>query len=148
MHRLLLCFSVLFIHSAIAQVDNLPADVREDTLSRLTLADPDILARSLSEARARLDEDATIEAQTEAIEANRLSPNLIPAAVMAARSHIVTVDEINIDGGEGVGIVTKPGLGLEINKSAINPIPKKIASYFFSVSNDFNLEREPIYLIF
>jgi len=35
-------------------------------------------------------------------------------------------NEIDIDGGEGVGIVTKPGLGLEINKPAINPVPKKM----------------------
>ncbi len=34
--------------------------------------------------------------------------------------------QIEIDGGEGVGIVTKPGLGLEINKPAINPVPKKM----------------------
>ena len=33
---------------------------------------------------------------------------------------------IQIDGGAGVGIVTKPGLGLELNKPAINPVPKKI----------------------
>ena len=36
------------------------------------------------------------------------------------------INEIKIDGGEGVGIVTKPGLGLEINKPAINPVPKKM----------------------
>ena len=36
------------------------------------------------------------------------------------------VNEIDIEGGEGVGIVTKPGLGLEINKPAINPVPKKM----------------------
>lgn len=35
-------------------------------------------------------------------------------------------NEIIIEGGEGVGIVTKPGLGLEINKAAINPVPKKM----------------------
>ena len=35
-------------------------------------------------------------------------------------------NEIDIGGGEGVGIVTKPGLGLEINKPAINPVPKKM----------------------
>jgi len=34
--------------------------------------------------------------------------------------------EIEIDGGEGVGRVTKPGLGLEIGMAAINPIPKKM----------------------
>jgi len=32
-------------------------------------------------------------------------------------------NEINIDGGKGVGRVTKPGLGLEIGSAAINPIP-------------------------
>ncbi len=36
------------------------------------------------------------------------------------------INEIEIDGGEGVGIVTKPGLGLELNKAAINPVPKKM----------------------
>ena len=35
-------------------------------------------------------------------------------------------NQIEIDGGEGVGMVTKPGLGLEINKPAINPVPKKM----------------------
>ena len=36
------------------------------------------------------------------------------------------INVIEIDGGKGVGIVTKPGLGLEINKPAINPVPKKM----------------------
>jgi cobalt-precorrin-5B (C1)-methyltransferase len=31
--------------------------------------------------------------------------------------------QINIEGGKGVGRVTKPGLGLEIGKAAINPTP-------------------------
>jgi len=35
-------------------------------------------------------------------------------------------NQIEIDSGEGVGIVTKPGLGLEINKPAINPVPKQM----------------------
>jgi cobalt-precorrin-5B (C1)-methyltransferase len=35
-------------------------------------------------------------------------------------------NQIEIDGGDGVGVVTKPGLGLEINKPAINPVPKKM----------------------
>jgi len=34
--------------------------------------------------------------------------------------------EVEIDGGEGVGRVTKPGLGLEIGAAAINPTPKKM----------------------
>jgi cobalt-precorrin-5B (C1)-methyltransferase len=33
---------------------------------------------------------------------------------------------IEIDGGLGVGRVTRPGLGLEIGQAAINPVPKKM----------------------
>ena len=43
---------------------------------------------ALSEAREVLDEGNDIKARETAIEANRLSPDLIPAAVMAARSYI------------------------------------------------------------
>ena len=48
------------------------------------------------------------------------------AEIIVELSFTEKVNEINIDGGEGVGIVTKPGLGLEINKPAINPVPKKM----------------------
>lgn len=40
---------------------------------------------ALQEARGVMDETATVEAREAAIEANRLSPDLIPAAVMAAQ---------------------------------------------------------------
>jgi len=43
---------------------------------------------ALSEARDILMEGNTIEAREAAIEANRMSPDLVPAAVMAARSYI------------------------------------------------------------
>ena len=43
---------------------------------------------ALSEARDVMDEGKDIEAREAAIEANRLSPDLIPAAVLAARSDI------------------------------------------------------------
>ncbi len=43
---------------------------------------------ALSEAKDILDEGKDIEAREAAIEANRLSPDLIPAAVMAARGYI------------------------------------------------------------
>ena len=36
------------------------------------------------------------------------------------------VGKIEIDGGDGVGRVTKPGLGLEVGSAAINPTPKKM----------------------
>jgi cobalt-precorrin-5B (C1)-methyltransferase len=40
-----------------------------------------------------------------------------------------TSNKIIIDGGKGVGRVTKPGLGLEIGKAAINPTPLKMISH-------------------
>ncbi|MCE8518649.1 tetratricopeptide repeat protein [Ruegeria pomeroyi] len=43
---------------------------------------------ALSEARDLLSETASVDQQERAIEANRLSPDLIPAAAMAARAHI------------------------------------------------------------
>jgi cobalt-precorrin-5B (C1)-methyltransferase len=35
-------------------------------------------------------------------------------------------NSVEIDGGEGVGRVTKPGIGLEIGQAAINPTPRKM----------------------
>lgn len=43
---------------------------------------------ALSEATKILDEDASVESREKAIEANRISPDLVPAAAMAARSYI------------------------------------------------------------
>lgn len=43
---------------------------------------------ALSEAREILDEGSSIEVREQAIEANRLSPDLVPAAAMAARSYV------------------------------------------------------------
>ena len=48
------------------------------------------------------------------------------AEIIVDLSFTDRTNEIEIDGGEGVGIVTKPGLGLELNKAAINPVPKKM----------------------
>jgi HemY protein len=43
---------------------------------------------ALGEAKDILDADQSIEAREAAIEANRLSPDLVPAAAMAARAHV------------------------------------------------------------
>ncbi len=43
---------------------------------------------ALSEAKDILSEESSIEVQEKAIEANKLSPDLIPAAVMAAGGHV------------------------------------------------------------
>ena len=59
------------------------------------------------------------------------------AEIVVDLSFTEKINEIEIDGGEGVGIVTKPGLGLEINKPAINPVPKKmIAENLHEIGKD------------
>ncbi len=50
---------------------------------------------ALQEARAIIDDGSDIEAREAAIEAHRLSPDLIPAATMAARSYIAKGDMKN-----------------------------------------------------
>jgi len=47
------------------------------------------------------------------------------------------IGEIEIDGGYGVGRVTKPGLGLDVGSAAINPTPKKMMiENLIEVGND------------
>ena len=71
---------------------------------------------ALSEARDILDEGKDIEAREAAIEANRLSPDLIPAAVLAARSYIEQGSKRHAARrrAQGVGCETasRPGRGL------------------------------------
>ncbi len=50
---------------------------------------------ALQEAKGVFDDDAPIEAREAAIAANRLSPDLIPAAAMAARSYLQRNDKKN-----------------------------------------------------
>jgi cobalt-precorrin-5B (C1)-methyltransferase len=51
------------------------------------------------------------------------------AEVCATVSLSETSSKIVIDGGMGVGRVTKPGLGLEIGKAAINPTPLRMINH-------------------
>jgi HemY protein len=64
--------------SAKLKAGNLPRDVHKRRDAVL----------ALSEARDLTDESASIEAQEAAIAANNKSPDLVPAAAMAARAHI------------------------------------------------------------
>jgi cobalt-precorrin-5B (C1)-methyltransferase len=48
------------------------------------------------------------------------------AEICSTVSFNKNASSIRIDGGRGVGRVTKPGLGLEIGKAAINPTPMKM----------------------
>ena len=48
------------------------------------------------------------------------------AEICSTVSFSKNATNIYIDGGKGVGRVTKPGLGLEIGKAAINPTPMRM----------------------
>jgi cobalt-precorrin-5B (C1)-methyltransferase len=48
------------------------------------------------------------------------------AEICSTVSFTIEKGRIEIDGGLGVGRVTRPGLGLEIGQAAINPVPKKM----------------------
>jgi HemY protein len=50
---------------------------------------------ALQQARTVIDDEASIEAREAAIEANKLSPDLIPAAAMAARGYVAKGDRKN-----------------------------------------------------
>ena len=77
---------------------------------------------ALSEATEILDETNPIAAQEAAIEANRKSPDLIPAAVMAARSHIAK---------------GKPKLAARVLKKAWEAQPHpELASAFAEIAPD------------
>jgi cobalt-precorrin-5B (C1)-methyltransferase len=51
-------------------------------------------------------------------------PDVTHGARLTAKVRWRDEPGIELDGGEGVGVVTKPGLGLEVGGPAINPVPR------------------------
>ena len=52
-------------------------------------------------------------------------PDCTDKAELTAKVFLTQTPEISIVGGEGIAMVTKAGLGLEVGKHAINPVPRK-----------------------
>jgi cobalt-precorrin-5B (C1)-methyltransferase len=52
-------------------------------------------------------------------------PDVTHGALICARVHFSQTPGITLTGGEGVGQVTLPGLGLEVGGPAINPVPRQ-----------------------
>ncbi|NUR32167.1 MAG: cobalt-precorrin-5B (C(1))-methyltransferase, partial [Catenulispora sp.] len=48
------------------------------------------------------------------------------AHLTATVSRLPSANGLHLDGGIGVGVVTKPGLGLEVGGPAINPVPRSM----------------------
>jgi cobalt-precorrin-5B (C1)-methyltransferase len=67
-------------------------------------------------------------------------PDITHGAHLTATVHRRTAPGLELAGGEGVGVVTRPGLGLEIGGPAINPGPcRQIAA---AVGEVIDIERE------
>ncbi len=83
---------------------------------------------ALQEAKGILAEDATIEAREAAIAANRQSPDLIPAAVMAAQSYVD---------------IGKPSNAMRVIKKAwsVQPHPDLAAAFAAIVPSETPTER-------
>jgi cobalt-precorrin-5B (C1)-methyltransferase len=52
-------------------------------------------------------------------------PDVTHGALICARVSYTTTPGVTLEGGEGVGRVTLPGLGLEVGGPAINPVPRR-----------------------
>jgi cobalt-precorrin-5B (C1)-methyltransferase len=52
---------------------------------------------------------------------------------------------IELDGGIGVGVVTKPGLGLEVGGPAINPVPRKMIEQ--AVGESVDLKKRGVRIV-
>ncbi|MGH6655809.1 MAG: cobalt-precorrin-5B (C(1))-methyltransferase [Actinocrinis sp.] len=67
------------------------------------------------------DPDVTHGAHLTATVSWRAAPY---ASAADGESGVSDAPGIDLEGGEGVGVVTKPGLGLEVGGPAINPVPR------------------------
>ena len=89
----------------------------------------DIILPKRSRLEIKIDscEFTTNSAKCSVIKDGGDDPDVTHGAAIFVNIELTDViGEIEIDGGEGVGRVTKPGLGLEIGSAAINPTPKKM----------------------
>ncbi len=65
-------------------------------------------------------------------------PDVTHGAVIYAEVSLKDEPGIELDGGEGVGRATKPGLAVEVGQAAINPVPRKmILSEAENILTDF-----------
>ncbi|MGI9001271.1 MAG: cobalt-precorrin-5B (C(1))-methyltransferase [Pseudonocardia sp.] len=53
-------------------------------------------------------------------------PDVTHGAHLTATVRLIPGEDVVIDGGDGVGTVTKPGLGLTVGGPAINPVPRRM----------------------
>ena len=79
------------------------------------------MAMSVKSVETR-DEDATATVIKDAGD----DPDVTDKSEISARVAFARHEGIRFSGGEGIGIVTLPGLGLEVGEAAINPVPRRM----------------------
>jgi cobalt-precorrin-5B (C1)-methyltransferase len=99
--------------------------VNKEKLSKVNVSLPKDKQITIDIAWIKQNDDRTVTAAV--IKDGGDDPDVTNGAeICSTVSLLETADKIVIDGGIGVGRVTKPGLGLEIGKAAINPTPLKM----------------------
>ena len=72
-------------------------------------------------------------------------PDVTDGAHLTARVSTCEKLGIHLDRGEGVGVVTRPGLGLAVGGPAINDVPRRMISY--SVEEVLDPEERGVYVV-
>ena len=99
--------------------------VNKEKLSKVNVSLPKDKQITIDIAWIKQNDDRTVTAAV--IKDGGDDPDVTNGVeICSTVSLLETADKIVIDGGIGVGRVTKPGLGLEIGKAAINPTPLKM----------------------
>jgi len=94
-------------------------------LSNVSISLPKGKQMTINISWSKYDNDKSVTAAV--IKDGGDDPDVTNGAEICAKVSLLdTPDKIIIDGGKGVGRVTKPGLGLKIGKAAINPTPLKM----------------------
>ncbi len=94
-------------------------------LKRIDVSLPNGRTASLPIAWTRKNEDFSVT--TSVIKNAGDDPDVTHGAeICSTVSSLPVKGQVSIEGGKGVGRVTKPGLGLELGNAAINPVPKSM----------------------
>lgn len=116
--------------------------VNKEKLSKVNVSLPKDKQITIDIAWIKQNDDRTVTAAV--IKDGGDDPDVTNGAeVCSTVSLLETADKIVIDGGIGVGRVTKPGLGLEIGKAAINPTPLKMI--YHAVEEILSQEKKKSY---
>jgi cobalt-precorrin-5B (C1)-methyltransferase len=100
-----------------------------------------------SRVRFGVDECALTPTQAEAVVVKDAGddPDVTHGARLTATVRWRAEPGLELDGGVGVGVVTKPGLGLELGGPAINPVPRAMITQ--SVGEAVDLSKQGVRVV-